>query len=76
MKEHNVMRSFSHLSPPLRIFHGVDGMEWLGRELELVKSQRAVIFCGASLARTSRVFIQQWFHNVPAGAGRGNASIV
>lgn len=45
------MRSFRHIFPPLRIFQGADSLEWLGRELERVKSQRAVIFCGASLAR-------------------------
>jgi len=45
------MRSFRHIFPALRIFQGMDGLEWLGRELERVKSRRAVIFCGASLAR-------------------------
>ncbi|MDB5944259.1 MAG: iron-containing alcohol dehydrogenase, partial [Ramlibacter sp.] len=45
------MRSFRHIVAPLRIFQGPDSLEWLGRELERVKSRRAVIFCGASLAR-------------------------
>jgi alcohol dehydrogenase class IV len=51
MKEHSGMRSFRHIVPPLRVFQGVDSLEWLGRELERVKSRRAVILCGASLAR-------------------------
>ncbi len=45
------MRSFQHITPPLRLFHGPDSLEQLGRELDRVKSRRAVIFCGSSLAR-------------------------
>jgi alcohol dehydrogenase class IV len=51
MKQEGGMRSFRHIVAPLRIFQGPDSLEWLGRELERVKSRRAVIFCGASLAR-------------------------
>ena len=28
------MRSFQHITPPLRLFSGPDSMEFLGRELE------------------------------------------
>ena len=45
------MRSFRHLTPPLRLFHGPDSLGMLGRELERVNSRRAVVFCGASLGR-------------------------
>jgi alcohol dehydrogenase class IV len=45
------MRSFQHITPSLRLFHGPDSLESLGRELERVKSRRAVIFCGSTLAR-------------------------
>ncbi len=45
------MKSFRHLSPPLRIFHGGDSLKQLDRELERVGSHRAVIVCGNSLAR-------------------------
>ena len=43
------MRSFQHITPPLRLFHGPDSLGQLGRELERLKSRRAVIFCGSSL---------------------------
>ena len=45
------MRSFQHVSPPLRVFHGPDSLQSLGSELDRVKSRHAVIFCGSSLAR-------------------------
>jgi alcohol dehydrogenase class IV len=45
------MRSFQHISPPLRLYHGPDSMGQLVRELERVESRRAVIFCGSTLAR-------------------------
>jgi alcohol dehydrogenase class IV len=40
------MRSFQHITPPLRLFSGPDSMEFLGRELERIDSRRAVIFSG------------------------------
>src|SRR5688500_15682107 len=40
------MRSFQHITPPLRIFHGPDSLGMLGRELERLGSRRAVVFCG------------------------------
>lgn len=43
--------SFQHVTPALRLFHGPDSLGQLGRELERLNSRRAVIFCGASLAR-------------------------
>ena len=43
--------SFQHLAPSLRLFHGPESLGQLGRELDRVNSKRAVIFCGASLAR-------------------------
>jgi alcohol dehydrogenase class IV len=45
------MTSFRHLSPAFRIFHGDDSLKQLPRELERLQVHRAVIFCGASLAR-------------------------
>lgn len=45
------MRSFQHVTPPLRLFSGPDSLGLLGRELERVNSRRALIFCGSSLAR-------------------------
>jgi alcohol dehydrogenase len=40
------MRSFQHITPPLRLYSGPDSMESLGRELERLDSRRAVIFSG------------------------------
>ncbi|MCC6196430.1 MAG: iron-containing alcohol dehydrogenase [Burkholderiales bacterium] len=40
------MRSFQHITPPLRLFSGPDSLEFLGRELERLGSSRAVIFTG------------------------------
>jgi alcohol dehydrogenase class IV len=45
------MISFQHITPPLRLFHGPESLSNLGRELDRVKSTRAVIFCGSSLSR-------------------------
>ncbi len=47
------MRSFQHVGPPLRLFSGTDSFAAMARELERVKSQRALIFCGASMAKQS-----------------------
>jgi alcohol dehydrogenase len=40
------MRSFQHITPPLRLFSGPDSLESLGRELGRIGSRRAVVFCG------------------------------
>lgn len=40
------MRSFQHITPPLRLFSGPDSFDALGRELERIGSHRAVVFCG------------------------------
>ena len=40
------MRSFQHITPPLRLFSGPDSLQFLGRELERLDSRRAVVFCG------------------------------
>jgi alcohol dehydrogenase class IV len=45
------MSSFQYISSPLRLFHGPASLENLGRELDRVKSKRAVIVCGPSMAR-------------------------
>jgi alcohol dehydrogenase class IV len=45
------VRSFQHITPPLRVFSGPDSLGSLRRELERVGSRRAVIFCGSTLAR-------------------------
>jgi len=44
--------SFQHVTPALRLFGGVDSLGKLDRELDRLKSRRAVIFCGSSLARS------------------------
>lgn len=45
------MHAFQHITPPMRLFGGPDSLGSLERELERLGSHRAVIFCGASLAR-------------------------
>lgn len=45
------LRSFRHITPPLRLFSGQESLDFLGRELKRLNCQRAVIFCGSSLAR-------------------------
>ena len=49
------MRSFQHITPPLRLFSGADSLGQLGRELDRLNSRRAVIVCGGSLSRNSAV---------------------
>lgn len=44
------MKSFRHITPPLRIHQGPDCLAALGSELERLGSRRAVIFCGRTLA--------------------------
>ncbi len=45
------MRTFQHITPPLRLFQGPIDRGSPGKELDRLNSQRAVVFCGASLAR-------------------------
>ncbi|CCN17643.1 iron-containing alcohol dehydrogenase [Bordetella bronchiseptica MO211] len=45
------MQNFQHVTPPLRLFHGPDSLAHLGRELDRIKSQRAVVVCGDWLAK-------------------------
>lgn len=40
------MQSFQHITPPLRLFSGQDSLDHIGRELDRLKSRRAVVFCG------------------------------
>lgn len=40
------MQSFQHITPSLRIYSGPDSLAFLGRELDRLKSRRAVVFCG------------------------------
>jgi alcohol dehydrogenase len=49
------MRSFKHVSPPLRLFHGPDSLILLGSELERLGARRAMIFCGSSISRNASV---------------------
>jgi alcohol dehydrogenase len=44
------MQSFQHITPPLRLFHGADSLGHLGRELDRLKSRRAMVFCGSWMA--------------------------
>ncbi len=48
------MHAFQHLASALRLFHGVDSLRMLPRELHRLGSRRAVIFCGRTLAADSR----------------------
>ncbi|CAE6861537.1 iron-containing alcohol dehydrogenase family protein [Paraburkholderia domus] len=45
------MQNFQHITPPLRLFHGPDSLSHLGRELDRIKSQRAVVICGDWLTK-------------------------
>lgn len=45
------MRSFQHIETPLRLHYGPESLDNLGRELDRLNCQRAVIFCGRSLAK-------------------------
>lgn len=45
------MQNFQHITPPLRLYHGPDSLAHLGRELDRIKSQRAVVVCGDWLAK-------------------------
>ena len=45
------IRSFQHITAPLRLFSGPDSLVQLGRELDRLNSKRAVIVCGTTLAR-------------------------
>ncbi len=50
------MRSFQHISPPLRLVEAARMSLWqLRRELDWLNSRRAVIVCGASLSRNGAV---------------------
>jgi alcohol dehydrogenase class IV len=40
------VKSFKHITPPLRLFSGGDSLESLGHELERAGSRRAAVFCG------------------------------
>lgn len=43
--------AFQHFSPPARVICGEDSLAQLGKELARAGCQRAVIFCGPSMAR-------------------------
>jgi alcohol dehydrogenase class IV len=43
--------TFRHIAAPLRLFSGPDSLGLLGAELDRVKARRAMIVCGASIAR-------------------------
>lgn len=45
------MQNFQHITPPLRLYHGPDSLAHLGRELDRIKSQRAIVVCGDWLAK-------------------------
>jgi alcohol dehydrogenase class IV len=64
------MRSFQHITPPLRLFHGPDSLAQLGREIARLGSKRAVIVCGRSLSRDGALLGQ-----VKAGMGERCAGV-
>lgn len=45
------MDSFQHIAPGLRLYSGPESLQSLGKELDRLGRQRAVIFCGPSLAQ-------------------------
>ena len=47
-----MLRSLQHHTPPLRLFAGDDCLGHLPREVDRLGARRAVIVCGASLARS------------------------
>lgn len=63
------MQNFQHVTPPLRLFHGPDSLLHLGRELDRIKSQRAVIVCGDWLASSPL------FERVNAALGKRCAGV-
>lgn len=52
------MKSFQHITPPLRLFQGAESLAQLGRELDRLNSKRALIFCGSSMARQGTLIDQ------------------
>ena len=44
--------SYQHVSPELRVFHGVESLSALKRELERARCRRAVIVCGRTVSRS------------------------
>ena len=46
-------QSFRHLAPPSRVFYGADCLKHLPTELARVGVERAVVFCGRTLAQAS-----------------------
>lgn len=51
-------RSFQHSTPALRVFQGEDCLRFLPRELERLGCRRAVLVCGATLARDTSLIGQ------------------
>ncbi len=45
------MKSFRHVTPPLRVYYGADSLLQLPAEIDRLGCRRAVIFCGQTLAR-------------------------
>lgn len=49
------MKSFKHIAAGLRAFCGDDVLETLPLELDRLKSQRAVVFCGGTVSRSAEL---------------------
>jgi len=49
------MRSFKHIAPAMRLFHGADSFSHLGGELDRLHAGRALVFCGSSMFREAQV---------------------
>jgi len=50
--------SFQHVTSPLRLFAGAESLGQLGRELDRVKSSRAALVCGNSMARNEELVVR------------------
>jgi alcohol dehydrogenase len=46
------LQAFQHVTPLPRLFYGANSLAQISRELQRLDCQRAVIFCGTSLARS------------------------
>jgi alcohol dehydrogenase class IV len=47
--------SFRHITPAMRVYFGADSLDQLGGELDRLDASRAVIVCGASIARNAPI---------------------
>lgn len=49
------MNDFKHIAAGLRLFCGIDSLNMLPQELSRLKSQRAAVFCGSTVAKSAEL---------------------